>query len=162
MKIAITGHRPNKLDNDYDLVSDRTQVIKAQIVKAVLDQINTIEDKKNLVLISGMALGIDTLFAEIAINLSVPFVAAIPCLGHSAKWSQKSKDRYQRILNSHLCTVYHVTGQPYTNYCMSVRNEWMVDSCDLLIAVWDGSAGGTRNCIQYALKVGKPIIYITP
>jgi uncharacterized phage-like protein YoqJ len=30
------------------------------------------------------------------------------------------------------------------------RNEWMVDHCDLLIAVWDGSEGGTANCVRYA------------
>ena len=29
--------------------------------------------------------------------------------------------------------------------------------CDLVLAFWDGSSGGTGNCVRYAGKVGKPI-----
>lgn len=38
----------------------------------------------------------------------------------------------------------------------------MVDRCDRLIAVWDGSNGGTGNCVKYAKEVGKPIVVINP
>jgi nucleoside 2-deoxyribosyltransferase len=46
--------------------------------------------------------------------------------------------------------------------CMQDRNIWMVDHCDALIAVWDGTSGGTANCVGYAKRVGKPIVYIDP
>lgn len=29
---------------------------------------------------------------------------------------------------------------------------------DLVLALWNGTAGGTANCIKYAEKVGKPIV----
>jgi uncharacterized phage-like protein YoqJ len=45
---------------------------------------------------------------------------------------------------------------------MQDRNIWMVDHCDALIAVWDGTSGGTANCVRYAQKVGKPIVFIDP
>ena len=36
----------------------------------------------------------------------------------------------------------------------------MVDNCDLLLAVWDGvEAGGTWLTVNYARKIGKPIVY---
>jgi uncharacterized phage-like protein YoqJ len=43
---------------------------------------------------------------------------------------------------------------------MQIRNEWMVDRCDKLIAVWDGSKGGTGNCVDYAKSVNKDIFRI--
>ena len=46
----------------------------------------------------------------------------------------------------------------------------MVDLADRVIAVWDGSKGGTTffdllcfaNCVKYAEKIGKKIIRIEP
>ena len=40
------------------------------------------------------------------------------------------------------------------------RNEQIVDSCDVLIAVWDGRSRGTRNTLTYARKVNKPVFLI--
>lgn len=45
---------------------------------------------------------------------------------------------------------------------MQVRNEWMVDHCDLLVALWDGSSGGTGNCVRYARRVGRPTVNLWP
>jgi uncharacterized phage-like protein YoqJ len=45
---------------------------------------------------------------------------------------------------------------------MQKRNEYMVDNSDIVIAVWDGSKGGTYNCVKYAEKLGKKIIVINP
>ncbi len=45
---------------------------------------------------------------------------------------------------------------------MQKRNEWMVDNCDMLVAVWDGTDGGTYNCIDYAKRMKKPRILIDP
>jgi uncharacterized phage-like protein YoqJ len=39
---------------------------------------------------------------------------------------------------------------------MQVRNEWMVDHCNDLLAVWDGSDGGTGNCVRYAQRILEP------
>ena len=45
---------------------------------------------------------------------------------------------------------------------MQKRNEYMVDLADKVIAVWNGSTGGTYNCVKYAEKCGKEIIRIVP
>jgi uncharacterized phage-like protein YoqJ len=45
---------------------------------------------------------------------------------------------------------------------MQVRNEWMVDSSDGVVALWNGTAGGTANCVRYAEKVGRPIDNLWP
>ena len=45
---------------------------------------------------------------------------------------------------------------------LEARNRYMIDKCDVLIAVYDGfSKGGTYNAINYAKKIGKKIIYVS-
>lgn len=58
--------------------------------------------------------------------------------------------------------VYYVSEERYTHWCMNKRNEWMVDNSDLVIAVWDGTKGGTANCVRYAVKQGKEITKLEP
>lgn len=36
-------------------------------------------------------------------------------------------------------------------------NEWMVDRAGRIAALWDGSWGGTFNCLNYARRRGVPI-----
>lgn len=161
MKIAITGHRPNKLGNDYDFTSNLIRNIRLEIMRhLVIIQSKNIMD--NIILITGMALGIDTLFAQIAISMKFPFIASIPCFNQDKVWSQKSKEIYNQILSSKLCTLKVISECEYNSSVMQKRNEWMVDNCDLLIAVWDNSAGGTANCVKYAKSKNKEIIYINP
>jgi len=42
------------------------------------------------------------------------------------------------------------------------RSEWMVQNCDLLVAYWDGSDGGTGNCVKYAKSVGRDVAIVNP
>jgi uncharacterized phage-like protein YoqJ len=50
----------------------------------------------------------------------------------------------------------------YTKGCMQKRNRVLVDSCDTLLAVFDGQPGGTRHTIDYAKKKGKRVIVLNP
>ena len=45
---------------------------------------------------------------------------------------------------------------------MQKRNEYMVNSCSELIAIFDNSPGGTANCIKYATEKGVKIVQINP
>lgn len=178
MKIAITGHRPNKLNNDYDLVSPMILKIKQYIVDYIKGGIihNELHGiALDLKLITGMALGIDTLFAKIAIEMNIPFIAAIPFKGQEGMWPPKSQAIYYNILahatSIRICDISvdispnqitSYSNTPFTSDKMQIRNEWMVDNCDLLIAVWDKSSGGTANCVKYAQSVKREIIFINP
>ena len=145
MKIAITGHRPGKLGNDYDLTSPWINRIYRQLTKIV-------KKYRPDTIITGMALGIDTLWAKVGIDNSCDIIAAIPFEGQESVWPKKSQDRYHYILNHELVTSFMVSEGRYSPDKMQIRNEWMVDNADKLMAVWDGSSGGTKNCIEYAQK----------
>lgn len=154
LSIAITGHRPNKLGNEYDLDGPITTKIRQEIIKIL-------KQEKPDKIITGMALGVDQLFALIGIEMNIPIIAAIPCGNYFSQWPLKSQKLYNEILSSkQICQITLVSDEEYKPYLMQKRNEWMVDHCDKLIAVWNGTNGGTKNCIDYAKKVNKPIIYI--
>lgn len=43
------------------------------------------------------------------------------------------------------------------------RNYKIVDKSDVLVALWDGrTSGGTYRTIDYADKLGKPIVLLQP
>jgi uncharacterized phage-like protein YoqJ len=155
MTLAITGHRPNKLGDDYNLTSPLIGWLKTAIVEIV-------KREKATLLITGMALGIDTLFARIAYEYKIPFVAAVPFPGQENAWPRKSQFEYKFLL-SKAAKVEIVSNGEYSAWNMQLRNRWMVDNSDALIAVWDGTPGGTANCYKYAAeKVDKIIFRINP
>jgi uncharacterized phage-like protein YoqJ len=155
MIIAYTGHRPNKLGNEYDLKGPYSNHIGNQLRKILLEQR---PDK----CISGMALGFDQLAALITLELNIPLIAAIPCKNQEKIWPQKSQNLYYDILNNPLVEKVMVSEFQYTQSAMEVRNIWMVDHADKIIACFDGSFGGTRNCVRYAKLNKKEIIRIDP
>lgn len=155
MRIAITGHRPNKLWNDYDLTSPGMQSIKATLERAIAKFCPTL-------MISGMALGIDTLWAELAIENRIPLLACTPCWGQERKWPERSQDRFNKIINTQGVELMYTHRGYYNQECMQKRNVYMVDNCDMLLAVWDGTIGGTANCVHYARSVDKKGWIINP
>lgn len=158
MKICITGHRPDKLYG-YDLSDKRYGLLSDRIVQILLD--NDCDE-----FISGMALGVDTIGALSVIRLKhrgnrIKLHCAIPCKNHSSKWNRSSVEMYDNIIKI-ADIVNIVCDEEYKPYVMQKRNEYMVDLSDIVIAVFDGSSGGTKNCIEYAKKMNKDIIYINP
>ena len=108
-----------------------------------------------------MALGIDQWAANIAIKLNIPFIAAIPFVGQESKWPPSSQKIFSSLLKKASKQII-VSEGGYASDKMQIRNQWMVDNCDLLIAVWDGTQGGTGNCVKYAEAVNKKILRINP
>jgi uncharacterized phage-like protein YoqJ len=151
--IAVTGHRPDKIGG-YDFQAPQRMWIRDQLRERLL-----IYRPKRC--ISGMALGVDQDFANVCIELGIPFTAAIPFVGQEDSWPKESQDIYTSIL-AKADDVMVVSPGGYAVWKMQVRNKWMVDHCNLLIAVWDGSPGGTGNCHKYAVERRHVIDRINP
>lgn len=158
MKCMVTGHRPNKLNSEYDYNGPITCFLKNNITRII-------REKKPVLAISGMAIGVDTLFAMICLNEGIPLLAAVPFEGQESKWPKKARDLYYKLLNDPLTNVHIVCSGPYLPYKMQLRNIWMADQLvkdDFAIAVFDGSKGGTANCVKYLKSKKKKIIRIDP
>jgi uncharacterized phage-like protein YoqJ len=154
--IAFTGHRPDKLPNKETgyTIPNPTYIHVCRETERLLKELNPTK------CISGMAIGYDSYAAFVCIKLGIPFVAAIPFLGQEKRWVQKSKDQYKWLLSKAAEQV--IVCPEFSIAAFQRRNEWMVDNATDVIVCWDGSKGGTGNCVAYAEKVGKPIHRIVP
>lgn len=145
MILGITGHRPNKLGGYTAAAQDR-------LYRFALFVIQSYHPSQ---VITGMALGWDTAVAKACITLNVPFIAAVPFEGQESQWLAESRHEYYRILAKAL-KVVHVSPPGFNTNKMQIRNEWIVDNCTHLAALHDGTAGGTNNCVRYAIQQSKP------
>ena len=115
--------------------------------------------------ICGMAEGCDIFFGEAVAALrrcrpDVTLEAAVPCPEQDLRWSAGSTERYDRLLSE--CDKLTVVSPRYSPECMMRRNRYMVDRSGVVIAVFNGSRGGTFNTLRYAVRCGLEIIEIDP
>ena len=147
MILGFTGHRPASLPGNY---SDRTNRALLSTADFVLAQY------KPAKVISGMALGRDTAVAECAVNRGISLIAAVPFESQPSRWLKSSQDRYQSLLNQ-AERIEIISAGDYSPEAMQLRNQWIVNCCDRLMALWHQGKGGTKNCVDYALAVNKPM-----
>lgn len=143
-RCCFTGHRPEKLSVDEMVLRNH---LENAIRLAFQDGF--------CVFLSGMARGTDIIGAEIVLRLRsegfpVKLVAALPYPGFESSWSRSWQMRYHAILRD-ADLVSYISGQ-YSRDCFQRRNTWMVDRSNLVISVYNGTPGGTRNTIEYAKK----------
>ena len=160
-RVMVTGHR--KLGGSYNETNTH------QWVRGALNHLLTRLQAKygeNLIAISGMAVGVDMMFAEEAIKLGIPVTAAIPFATQDGRWPPASQDRYRHILSqcSNVVLVEDIPAYKAGSIPakLQLRNVWMVDHSTLTIAVWDGGVGGTANCVKSCLKIGRKVLRVDP
>jgi uncharacterized phage-like protein YoqJ len=147
--VAGTGHRPQHLGG----FSPRILLRLTDLARVSLRHLDATE------VVSGMALGWDTAIALAALELDLPLIAAVPFDGQERMWPAESQAQYRAIL-ARAAEVVVVSSGGYAPWKMQTRNEWMVDCADKLLALWSGSAGGTKNCVEYAKKSGACVINV--
>ena len=178
--ICFTGHRPSKLGG-YDWNSSKNQAIMKELRRQIIEIINSSEGNE-FHFIFGGAIGIDQMAYDIVDNIkrntlklnpvTIYMEVAIPFLKQDTKWNFEDGLRWRQQLSmaDKITEVdkledYKIKGYEERIYYpakMQKRNEYMVDNADIVIAVWDGSKGGTGNCVKYAERLGRRIIIINP
>lgn len=148
--IAGTGHRPNKLGGYSPAARSRLR----EFARSFLSGGPCTHG------ISGMALGWDTALAHAFSDLGLPWTAAVPFEGQELRWPEPSRREYHALLRR--ASRVEVIAPAYSVRAMQQRNEWMVQHCDLVAALWDGTAGGTGNCVSFAKRVGRPTLNLWP
>ena len=86
--------------------------------------------------------------------------AAIPGPGQDSAWPPAQRERYARLVAA--CDYETVVSAQYTPGCMHRRDRYMVDRASLLIAAFDGTPGGTRQTLEYAIRQSVPFVDIRP
>lgn len=147
---AFTGHRPNKLGGYSDEVAGKLSALASRWLEEQMDG-------RKLTVISGMALGWDQAVARAASVLGIPWIAAVPFIGQEGGWPGSSRRQYHHLIGK-ASRIQVVCPGGYSPAKMHKRNAWMVDNSDLLVALWDGSQGGTANCVNYALANRRQVV----
>lgn len=141
--IAVTGHRPDKLGGYSNHEAHRA--IRRHMRNFLLEA-----PEGELVLLSGGALGIDQFWIEVGLYLDLPIQVVIPFKGYDARWPESSQKTYKELLDK--CWSVEYLFNEYKPDAYQLRNQFLVDNSDALVAYWNGSSGGTANCIDYARK----------
>lgn len=159
MKVALTGHRPERLGMPDNELDDKWNKIRDWIVNNLIQMFRTtlLEDD-SLDVYCGMATGSDILFGMSSIFLKVGIVplklhCVLPCKNYN------SSHKYYNDIKLFADEWIELSEEFYKG-CDSVRDQYMVDHCDVLLAIWDGNqSGGVWSTIRKAQKAGKQIIY---
>ncbi|KQR21874.1 NADAR domain-containing protein [Deinococcus sp. Leaf326] len=146
------------LHNDFPILQDPEQVLVDLAVK----YLRRLRDgNPSLTVISGMALGWDTALARAARQEKIPYVAALPFPGQARRWPEASQELWSELVRD-AALVVAVGSDDLADAdirsAMQWRNEFMVDQCDLVLACYDGSFGGTHNCVQDAQAQHRTVI----
>lgn len=137
MRVMVTGHRPPRLAGRSKEVS-----------RWLYDKLGELEPDD---VMTGMARGVDQIFAHKALSLDIPYICVFP-------HPRSLNDEESYLLSHAKSTIYYERNYDKRNYTM--RDRYMVDHSDVVLVVWDGiPAGGTYVTAEYAKKQGKKVIY---
>lgn len=174
MKLAITGHTNIEKASGFELVRkggvkynleafETVYQIIDQNLKSFLAENNI--NLEDITLISGMARGIDEVFAVYAIRNNLPLILSIPA---NIKWHQ-NRDlsrgmraqavHYDRILEyKNIAGIYEIGkqyGEGNHQFVNFARNQHMVDIADYVFCFKAYDSTGTDDCINRAKKANK-------
>lgn len=158
---CFTGHRPGKLPWGLDEQDPRCAGLKRSLDR----ELEGLYHRGFRHFISGMALGCDLYFAEAALSLRARFPGvmvegAVPCPTQAQRWPDSQRRRWQDILDR--CDLETVVQQSYDRWCMLRRDRYMVDRSAAVLAVFDGTAGGTQYTLNYAMDQKREILLLDP
>lgn len=170
MRVAFTGHRD--LDANFDraflkeylssLISNGAdifyvgmargfdlEVLYALSILKIEKKLEAIPNKKEL--LADYKKSDDTLFK---------IIGCYPFNGHKVGYTGTASYSFSSLEN---CLDEKVYCSPfYFNGCMNVRNKYLVDNCDMLVAYFNPSKihSGTANTIRMAVSADIPYINI--
>lgn len=151
-RCCFTGHRSEKLGMPEQQVAE---LLEMEIQKAI--------DRQFTTFISGMAKGVDLIAAEIVLRMRtqdnrLKLICALPHPSFGLHWGGGWTERFQKVLAQADLERTICPSFSYASY--QARNEWMCRHSGLVIAVFNGARGGTKNTLDYAQKIGVPCVVI--
>ena len=142
MKVAITGHKPERIKGK-----------ETEIRRWLNQQIGELAaNNGTLDCYSGMSKGVDQIFGFAALAGDHRL--------HCVYAYRGNENAVNKHLEKQSKSIIYVSNE-YYDRVYQLRDKYMVDNCDVLLAVWDGiEQGGTWQTIKYAREQGKEIIYM--
>ena len=151
-RCCFTWHRPDKMELGEKEIKP---LLEKAIDEAIADGYVTF--------ITGMAMGTDIWAAEIVLerkkrNKDLHLICALPHPNFESRRSMAEKMRFNKIIKK--ADIVKEMNDHYFTGCYQVRNEWMVDRSNLVIAVFNGKKSGTKNTVDYAKRISVKVINV--
>lgn len=152
LNIGITGHQ------DFEGISDTSW-----LEQELLNRIAKLKDIRSGY--SSLAIGADTLFAEILVLMEISLITVIPCKNYDSTFSELDRDHYHFLLNESNEKILMDFPHP-DEEAFFAAGKYIAEHSDVLFALWDGMPakgfGGTGDVFEYALKRKTTIVHINP
>ncbi|MFE7276133.1 hypothetical protein [Streptomyces sp. NPDC057623] len=152
MRVGITGHRGLNTE-----VEERVRALLADAVSGY--------DVAELVAVSCIADGPDTLFAEAVLSVGGRLEVVIPATEYRDSLPEWHHSTYDALMSR--ASDVHETGMTASDpQAHMTGSEILVGLADELFAVWDGKPawgyGGTADVVAYAERTGVPVRVLWP
>lgn len=152
-RVAITGH--------MNLAAATVPLVR----KALRDAL-ALYTPEELVGISCIAKGADSIFAETILELGGKLEVILPATDYrECKVAPDDADRFDQLVRR-ASTVQTMPFSTSNRHAYEAANEALIKSCDTLIAVWDGRSpvdrGGTAAVVDAAESQGVPVRIVWP
>lgn len=143
MRIAVTGHQPPQLGGYAPDVFDALCRLAQEWLRA----------QPASEVISGMAAGWDLAMAEAARREGIPLVAAMAFPEQGRNWPDPAVAQLRGLLD--YAAVVQVMFPRRQPEMWTLRDQWVLDRGEQVVALWSGTPGGTGNAVAYAQRQGK-------
>ena len=159
--LGVTGHR--YIDHT-DRYAEKIDAIIEKISALILPHTKT---PVSLCILSPLAEGADRLVAKQILSREDSQLEVVLPLEKEAYLedfkSPDSREEFERLL-SKAVRVHKIPHQKNREEAYARAGEYVVDNCDILIALWDGKKssgrGGTAEIVQYARANQRPLYWI--
>ena len=153
-RIGIVGHRFFNDDNVLRFVRGQST--------SILDKARN--EHPDLIALSAIAEGADTIFAEAALALDIPLEIVRPYQAYSVDFvTASARDRYHR-LRAAARSETQLSYMRRSNKAYETAMNWILMRSDLLVAVWDGQPangpGGTGHAVHQAIQLRRSWIHL--
>lgn len=157
MIYTATGHRPPHLGG----YSDEARAKLLRFARQEIERCMVESDSYVSAFNTGMALGFDCACAAACVQLGIPFRAYLACDHPEAVWPLAEQERFAKLI-ARAAEVKVIGSGSYSVNAMQRRNEAEVDDSDRVLALWNGTKGGTANTVTYAMKTKRIVTNAWP
>jgi len=154
MRFGVTGHQ--RLDD-----SSQWSWVRQQIERLFMERGRQGDEAT-----SALAIGADTLFAELALDFGLRLSVVIPCAHYDDTFVlDEDRLRYARLYSrAHVKRILEYPGP--SEEAFEDAGHVVAEESDLLIAVWNGKPaagrGGTGDIVRWARARGKEMVWLDP
>lgn len=152
--IGIVGHR--------FLADQETVAFVSEQCLAILQQGQS--QHSEVVALSAIAEGADTLFAEAALALGLPLEIVRPFEDYAADFETPAAAKRYEHLRAAAKTERQLAYRERSDEAYGAAMDWIVKNSDLLVIVWDGlpalGPGGTGSAVKEATQLKLPWMHL--